>query len=58
MDTHMFLHKLWRGWSLALLRRIVSVYELTDEQSVAVEKMFFKVNDWRVVFEPGVSDGA
>lgn len=52
MDTHAFLHRLWRGWSLALLQRIVEVYELDEAQAAAVEQAFFKVNDWRVEFEP------
>lgn len=52
METHAFLHRLWRGWSLTLLQRIITVYELDEAQATALEQAFFKVNDWRVVFEP------
>jgi hypothetical protein len=55
MLTHAFLHRLWRGWSLALLQRIVEIYELDEAQAAAVEQAFFKVNDWRVEFEPSVT---
>jgi hypothetical protein len=57
METQAFLHRLWRGWSLALFERLVAVYGLDEQQAAVVEQAFFKVNDWRVVFEPAAVSG-
>ena len=54
-ETLRFLEGLWFRHGQAIVKRIVEVYELTEDQREALEEVLLRPNDWSVIISPALS---
>jgi hypothetical protein len=47
-DTQRFLQTLWYSWGTRIIREIATAYNLSPEQTEALETVLLKPNDWQV----------
>ena len=47
-DTHRLLQTLWYSWGCQIVREIAIAYNLSPEQTEALETVLIKPNDWQV----------
>ena len=50
-DTQRFLQTLWYSWGTRIVREIAKAYNLSPEQTEALEIVLLKPNDWQVVID-------
>jgi len=53
-ETLRFLEGLWFRHGQAIVKRIVEVYELTEDQKEALEEVLLRPNDWSVIISPAL----
>jgi hypothetical protein len=51
-ETLRFLEGLWFRHGQAIVRRIMDVYKLSEDQREALEEILLRPNDWAVVIAP------
>jgi hypothetical protein len=47
-DTLRFLQTIWYSWGTCIVREIAAAYNLSPEQTEALETVLLKPNDWQI----------
>jgi hypothetical protein len=47
-DTKRFLQTIWYSWGTRIVREIAKAYNLSPEQTEALETVLLKPNDWQL----------
>ena len=54
-ETLRFLEGLWFRHGQAIVKRIVEIYELSEDQKEALEEVLLRPNDWSINISPALS---